>query len=190
MKAVLRAVLHTILFSRTLGVVRPRDVDCDLFDLTYATCGDSGAGRIEAPARNVQFIPHTRPPPHRLNPPVPPNPAPPPPPVAATKGAFFHRRSEHRNIDLTCATCEDPRGREERGILERAIQFVPSPPTRPPPPPCHWNGALSARSFVAAQGVRPLQARETSALQCGLQLGVQRSNLECAVHPLPPPGTE
>uniref|UniRef100_A0A7S0X740 Autophagy-related protein 101 n=1 Tax=Mantoniella antarctica TaxID=81844 RepID=A0A7S0X740_9CHLO len=39
-KEVLRAVLHTVLFSRTLGVVRPRDVDSELFDLTYATCGD------------------------------------------------------------------------------------------------------------------------------------------------------
>jgi hypothetical protein len=42
-KEVLRAVLHTILFSRTLGVVRPRDVDSELFDLTYATCGDQAA---------------------------------------------------------------------------------------------------------------------------------------------------
>mmetsp|Transcript_10464 Transcript_10464/g.25597 ORF Transcript_10464/g.25597 Transcript_10464/m.25597 type:complete len:94 (+) Transcript_10464:105-386(+) len=44
-KEVLRAVLHTILFSRTLGVVRPRDVDSELFDLTYATCGDPGVER-------------------------------------------------------------------------------------------------------------------------------------------------
>lgn len=43
-KEVLRAVLHTILFSRTLGVVRPRDVDSELFDLTYSTCGDAGVG--------------------------------------------------------------------------------------------------------------------------------------------------
>lgn len=41
-KEVMRAVLHTILFSRTLGVVRPRDVDSELFDLTYAMCGDAG----------------------------------------------------------------------------------------------------------------------------------------------------
>ena len=44
-KEVMRAVLHTILFSRTLGVVRPRDVDSELFDLTYATCGDPGVER-------------------------------------------------------------------------------------------------------------------------------------------------
>jgi len=39
-KEVLRAVLHTILFTRALGVVRPKDVDCELFGLSYATCGD------------------------------------------------------------------------------------------------------------------------------------------------------
>lgn len=41
-KEVMRAVLHTVLFTRALGVVRPRDVDCELFDLSYATCGDPG----------------------------------------------------------------------------------------------------------------------------------------------------
>ena len=44
-KEVLRAVLHTVIFGRTLGVVRPRDVDCELFDLTYVTCGDAEAER-------------------------------------------------------------------------------------------------------------------------------------------------
>ena len=44
-KETLRAVLHTILFARTLGVVRPRDVDSELFDLTYATCGDPAVER-------------------------------------------------------------------------------------------------------------------------------------------------
>ena len=39
-KEVMRAVLHTVLFTRALGVVRPRDVDCEMFDLSYATCGD------------------------------------------------------------------------------------------------------------------------------------------------------
>ena len=28
-KAALRALLHTVLFHRTLGVVRPADCDCD-----------------------------------------------------------------------------------------------------------------------------------------------------------------
>ena len=41
-KEVMRAVLHTVLFTRALGVVRPRDVDCEMFDLSYATCGDEG----------------------------------------------------------------------------------------------------------------------------------------------------
>ena len=44
-KETLRAVLHTILFARTLGVVRARDVDSELFDLTYATCGDPAVER-------------------------------------------------------------------------------------------------------------------------------------------------
>ena len=41
-KEVMRAVLHTVPFTRALGVVRPRDVDCEMFDLSYATCGDEG----------------------------------------------------------------------------------------------------------------------------------------------------
>ena len=73
-KAVLRAVLHTILFSRTLGVVRPRDVDCDLFDLTYATCGDSGAGSRQSHLGTCNsFLP---PPPHACPPHLPPLPPP------------------------------------------------------------------------------------------------------------------
>ena len=44
-KETLRAVLHTILFARTLGVVRARDVDSELFDLTYTTCGDPAVER-------------------------------------------------------------------------------------------------------------------------------------------------
>nr|CAD1823611.1 unnamed protein product [Ananas comosus var. bracteatus] len=38
---VLRCVLHTILFHRALGLVRPKDVDCDLFEITYVQCGDA-----------------------------------------------------------------------------------------------------------------------------------------------------
>ena len=38
-------MLHTVIFGRALGVVRPRDVDCELFDLTYVTCGDAEAER-------------------------------------------------------------------------------------------------------------------------------------------------
>lgn len=30
-------ILHTIFFHRALGLVRPRDVDCELFELTYVS---------------------------------------------------------------------------------------------------------------------------------------------------------
>lgn len=39
-REVLRCILHTILFHRALGLVRPKDVDLDLFDITYVQCGD------------------------------------------------------------------------------------------------------------------------------------------------------
>ncbi|XP_064986166.1 autophagy-related protein 101-like isoform X3 [Musa acuminata AAA Group] len=34
-REVLRCILHTILFHRALGLVRPKDVECELFDITY-----------------------------------------------------------------------------------------------------------------------------------------------------------
>jgi len=40
-REVLRCLLHTILFHRALGLVRPRDVDMELFDVTYVQCGDA-----------------------------------------------------------------------------------------------------------------------------------------------------
>ncbi|XP_027154706.1 autophagy-related protein 101-like isoform X1 [Coffea eugenioides] len=39
-REVLRCILHTILFHRALGLVRPKDVDLELFDITYVQCGD------------------------------------------------------------------------------------------------------------------------------------------------------
>lgn len=39
-REVLRCLLHTIMFTRALGLVRPRDVDSELFDITYVQCGD------------------------------------------------------------------------------------------------------------------------------------------------------
>ncbi|CAL9173525.1 unnamed protein product [Musa hybrid cultivar] len=39
-REVLRCILHTILFHRALGLVRPKDVECELFDITYVQCGD------------------------------------------------------------------------------------------------------------------------------------------------------
>ncbi|KAL3725949.1 hypothetical protein ACJRO7_030915 [Eucalyptus globulus] len=37
---VLRCVLHTIIFHRALGLVRPKEIDLELFDITYVQCGD------------------------------------------------------------------------------------------------------------------------------------------------------
>lgn len=39
-REVCRCVLHTIIFNRALGHVRPQDVDSELFDVTYVKCGD------------------------------------------------------------------------------------------------------------------------------------------------------
>ncbi|XP_074295408.1 autophagy-related protein 101-like isoform X1 [Silene latifolia] len=39
-KEVLRCILHTIMFHRALGLVRPKDIDLELFDITYVQCGD------------------------------------------------------------------------------------------------------------------------------------------------------
>ncbi|XP_057966012.1 autophagy-related protein 101 isoform X2 [Malania oleifera] len=35
-----RCILHTIVFHRALGLVRPKDIDLELFDITYVQCGD------------------------------------------------------------------------------------------------------------------------------------------------------
>lgn len=46
---VLRCVMHTILFNRALGQVRPREIDSELFDVTYVNCGDPEVdAKIEA----------------------------------------------------------------------------------------------------------------------------------------------
>eukprot|EP00879_Flechtneria_rotunda_P004058 GHRR01004301.1.p1 GENE.GHRR01004301.1~~GHRR01004301.1.p1 ORF type:complete len:212 (+),score=52.76 GHRR01004301.1:169-804(+) len=39
-REVLRCVLHTIMFNRSLGQVRPVEVDSELFDVTFVHCGD------------------------------------------------------------------------------------------------------------------------------------------------------
>ncbi|KAJ0972635.1 hypothetical protein J5N97_020594 [Dioscorea zingiberensis] len=39
-REVLRCILHTIVFHRALGLVRPKDVDSELFEITYVQCGD------------------------------------------------------------------------------------------------------------------------------------------------------
>eukprot|EP00164_Ancoracysta_twista_P003773 GFYU01005058.1.p1 GENE.GFYU01005058.1~~GFYU01005058.1.p1 ORF type:complete len:199 (-),score=33.24 GFYU01005058.1:454-1050(-) len=45
-KEVLRCLCQTILFNRALGSLRPRDVDSDLFDITYPRCGDPAMDRL------------------------------------------------------------------------------------------------------------------------------------------------
>lgn len=40
-REVLQCILHTIVFHRALGLVRPKDVDCELFEITYVQCGDA-----------------------------------------------------------------------------------------------------------------------------------------------------
>ncbi|KAJ7554532.1 hypothetical protein O6H91_06G144700 [Diphasiastrum complanatum] len=41
-REVLRCILHTIMFNRALGLVRPRDIDSELFEkITYVQCGDA-----------------------------------------------------------------------------------------------------------------------------------------------------
>eukprot|EP00775_Hariotina_reticulata_P000595 gene595-880_t len=48
-REILRCVLHTIMFNRSLGQVKPQDVDSELFDITYVHCGDpSVEARLEA----------------------------------------------------------------------------------------------------------------------------------------------
>lgn len=39
-REVLRCILHTVAFHRALGLVRPKDVDSELFEITYVQCGD------------------------------------------------------------------------------------------------------------------------------------------------------
>jgi autophagy-related protein 101 len=40
LREILRCLIHTIVFNRTLGYVKPRDVDSELFDITYVKCDD------------------------------------------------------------------------------------------------------------------------------------------------------
>ncbi|CAA6663077.1 unnamed protein product [Spirodela intermedia] len=40
-REVLRCILHTIFFHRALSLVRPKDVDSELFDITYVQSGDA-----------------------------------------------------------------------------------------------------------------------------------------------------
>ncbi|GJP43839.1 hypothetical protein CLOM_g3245 [Closterium sp. NIES-68] len=44
-REVLRCLLHTIMFHRALGLVRPKSIDSELFDITYVQCGDAEVER-------------------------------------------------------------------------------------------------------------------------------------------------
>lgn len=46
MREVLRCLLHTILFTRSLGPTTPIDVSSELFDVTYAKCGDPEVDKL------------------------------------------------------------------------------------------------------------------------------------------------
>ncbi|KAF5738196.1 autophagy-related protein [Tripterygium wilfordii] len=39
-REVLSCILHTIVFHRALGLIRPKDIDLELFEITYVQCGD------------------------------------------------------------------------------------------------------------------------------------------------------
>eukprot|EP00887_Chlorella_sp_A99_P001068 scaffold14.g1068.t1 len=44
-REVLRILLHTVIFNRALGPVRPKEVDSELFDVTFVSCGDEAVER-------------------------------------------------------------------------------------------------------------------------------------------------
>ena len=44
-KGALRAVLHSVLFARALGLARPVDVELPRMGLAYVECGDAGVSR-------------------------------------------------------------------------------------------------------------------------------------------------
>ncbi|KAL8167414.1 hypothetical protein V2J09_008913 [Rumex salicifolius] len=54
-REVLRCILHTIMFHRALGLVRPKDVDLQLFEVTYVQCGDTDL-EIKIDEKIDQFI--------------------------------------------------------------------------------------------------------------------------------------
>ncbi|CAN8264122.1 unnamed protein product [Cochlearia groenlandica] len=39
-REVLRCILHTVVFHRALGLIRPKDIDLENFDITYVQCGE------------------------------------------------------------------------------------------------------------------------------------------------------
>lgn len=45
-REVLRCLLHTIVFNRALGLLKPKEVDSDLFEVTYVQCGEPQVERL------------------------------------------------------------------------------------------------------------------------------------------------
>lgn len=54
-KEVLQCIFHSIVFHRALGLVRPKEIDLELFDITYVQCGDVEVGR-KIDEKITQFV--------------------------------------------------------------------------------------------------------------------------------------
>nr|XP_016490894.1 PREDICTED: autophagy-related protein 101-like isoform X1 [Nicotiana tabacum] len=54
-REVLRCIFHTIVFHRALGLVQPKEIDLELFDITYVQCGDVEVER-KIDEKTTQFI--------------------------------------------------------------------------------------------------------------------------------------
>eukprot|EP00741_Cyanophora_paradoxa_P000898 tig00000448_g867.t1 len=53
-KEALLAILHTIIFTRSIGCLRPKEVDLELFDITFCKVNDAGIdGLLEARATEL-----------------------------------------------------------------------------------------------------------------------------------------
>ncbi|MCD7447397.1 hypothetical protein HAX54_028469 [Datura stramonium] len=52
---VLLCIFHTIMFHRALGLMRPKEIDLELFDITYVQCGDVEVER-KIDEKIIQFI--------------------------------------------------------------------------------------------------------------------------------------
>ena len=69
-REVLKCLLHTILFNRALGLVRPRDMHLQLLDLTYVECGDDAVdAKVNAALASTDaFVARSLPPPQTAAP--------------------------------------------------------------------------------------------------------------------------
>ncbi|XP_009613833.1 autophagy-related protein 101-like isoform X1 [Nicotiana tabacum] len=65
-REVLRCIFHTIMFHRALGLLRPKDVDSELFDIIYTQCGDAEVEK-KIEEKITQFIDRVEKHPNRKN---------------------------------------------------------------------------------------------------------------------------